>query len=203
VTRRTTHAFWRKQSGEWLVTPLSAPTGWQHAQSSSKPLSNLRFGDFTGDGVTDVLAVDGGQWAISPGAHGSWEPLNSYHLSNDVRSLLIADLDHNNIDDLILLEAVKCDTAVAAFSIHCQGAANVKWWVSYDGRSPWRELTTQWLPVDPLAPRLTGVFGYAGRFGAAPGGGVLLIGRDRFGHFFSEAEIAAGASPDWMSVFPY
>lgn len=60
VTRRTTHAFRRTPSGEWLVTSLSAPA-WQHAQSSSFPMSKLRFGDFTGDGVTDVLAVQNGK----------------------------------------------------------------------------------------------------------------------------------------------
>jgi hypothetical protein len=216
VTRRTTHAFWRKESGEWLVTPLSAPTGWQHAQSSGKPLSELRFGDFTGDGVTDVLAVENGRWSISESAHGSWQRLNPY-LSNDVRYLLIADLDHNNIadlirlesvaldhnniDNLIRLESVACDT-VATFSIRCRPLGRVTWWVSDDGRSRWRKLKTYTITSADLSP-VDSVFGYAGRFGAAPGGGVLLIDSSRTGRFFSEAEIAAGASPDWTSVFAY
>jgi hypothetical protein len=44
---------------------------------------------------------------------------------------------------------------------------------------------------------------FAGRFGAAPGGGVVVTGPDRVGNFFSPAEVAAGASPDWRSLFGY
>jgi hypothetical protein len=99
VTRRTTHAFWRTQSGQWRVPPLAAPA-WQPAQSSSFPLSKLRFGDFTGDGVTDVLAVQSGRWSISQSATGGWQRLNPY-LADEVSSLFIADLNNNNIDDLI------------------------------------------------------------------------------------------------------
>ncbi len=218
MTRRTTHAFWRTDSGEWLVTPLSAPAGWQHAQSSRKPLSALRFGDFTGDGVTDVLALDGGRWSISESARGSWRPLETSP-RGDVRALLIADLDHNNVDDLIRLEPQngRCGD-ITDFSIRCVAPGTFSWWVSYNGASVWDRLKTYTLapsfpglpgsPIvvpgiptafDPRAP----VFGYAGRFGAAPGGGVLLIDRLRKGRFFSEAEIAAGVSPDWTSLFAY
>ena len=184
ATRQTTHAFRRARDGQWFVTPLAAPD-WRPVQRSSFPLSKLRFGDFTGDGVTDVLAVVSGRWAISESARGSWRRLNP-HLGDDVRSLLFADLNHNNIDDIIKLE-VKPSGSVGA---------KCTWWVSDDGRSRWRELRSYTLPLPPRA-------GLAGRFGAAPGGGVLLIDRGRTGHFFSEAETAAGASPDWRSLFAY
>ena len=186
ATRRTTHAFRRIPNGEWLVTPLSTPA-WEHAQSSSFPLRDLRFGDFTGDGVTDVLAVQGGRWSISESARGSWRILNR-SLSDDVRTLYVADLNHNNIDDLIRLE-VRRVPAKETFT----------WFVSEDGRGPWRQLKS-YTPAfasgnDPVA--------FAGRFGAAPGGGLLLIDRARLGHFFSEAERKTGASPDWTSLFAY
>ena len=42
--------------------------------SSGFPMSALRFGDFDGDGVTDVLAKENGRWAISSGAALPWEP---------------------------------------------------------------------------------------------------------------------------------
>ena len=71
-TRRTTHAFRRAPDGQWFLTALAAPA-WEHAQSSSFPLSKLRFADFTGDGVTDVLAVESGRWAISESARTSWQ----------------------------------------------------------------------------------------------------------------------------------
>lgn len=192
VTRRTTHAFRRMPDGEWRVTPLSAPY-WQHAQSSSFPMSELRFGDFTGDGVTDVLAVNGGRWAISESARGSWRQLNS-HLGDDVTSLYIADLGNNNIDDILKLKTSMVPRGGGTFRI------TYTWYVSDDGRSPWRELKTYiW---DTEQPILSGR-AFAGRFGIAPGGGVILTGPDRIGNFHSPAEKAAGASADWRSVFHY
>ncbi len=193
VTRRTTHAFWRTQNGQWKVTPLSAPA-WHDVQSSSFPMSNLRFGDFTGDGVTDVLAVEGGRWSISESANGSWQRLNQY-LADDVSSLFIADLNNNNIDDLIRLERTELRSNGMITEIFT-------WWVSDDGRSRWRKLKTYTL-THPQFVSVPPTFAYAGRFGAAPGGGVLLIDHNRVGRFYSEAEIAAHASPDWKSLFPY
>ena len=67
-------------------------------------MSDLRFGDFTGDAVTDVLGVNGGRWAISESARGSWQQLNP-DLGEDVTSLLIADLNNNNVDDILKLKA--------------------------------------------------------------------------------------------------
>jgi hypothetical protein len=185
VTRRTTHSFRRLPSGQWQLTPLTLPA-WRSTQSSSLPISMLRFGDFTGDGVTDVLSVQRGRWAISESATGIWQQLNP-HLGDDVRPLFIADLNNNNVDDLIKLE----ETSGV-------GGVSFTWYVSDDGRSPWRKLTSLKviLPVSPA-------HAYAGRFGLTPGGGVLLIDGTRFGHFYSPAEIAVGASPTYTSLFPY
>ena len=58
-TRQATHAFRRAPNGQWYLTPLSSPA-WQPVWiASSFPLSALHFGDFTGDGITDVLAIVG------------------------------------------------------------------------------------------------------------------------------------------------
>jgi hypothetical protein len=101
ATRRTTHAFWRTPNGQWKITTLTGPgQGWKDVASSGFPMSALRFGDFNGDGVTDVLAVEGGHWAISSGAAASWSRLNRT-LNDDVSKLYIADIDNNNKDDLI------------------------------------------------------------------------------------------------------
>lgn len=193
ATRRTTHAFRRMPGGEWLVTPLSAPA-WEHAQSSEFPMSDLRFGDFTGDGVTDVLAVQGGRWSISQSARSKWRTLNR-SLSDPVRSLHIADLNHNNIDDLIRLEARTTGVIGAKETF--------TWWVSEDGRGPWRKLKEYTFPRPRPLGKTLPFAAFAGRFGAAPGGGVLLIDRTRLGHFFSEADGKTGVSPDWTSVFAY
>jgi hypothetical protein len=192
VTRRTTHAFRRMRDGQWQVTPLSA-ADWQSVQSSSFPMSDLRFGDFTGDGVTDVLSVTGGRWAISESARGSWQRLNP-HLGDDVTSLFIADLNNNNIDDILKLKVVVTSRSGSIFRL------TYTWYVSDDGRSPWHELKKYvW---DTRKPILSGR-AFAGRFGVAPGGGVVITGPDRIGYFHSPAEKSRGASPDWASLFSY
>lgn len=200
VNRRTTHAFRRAPNGEWLVTALSA-VNWQHAQSSSLPMSKLRFGDFTGDGVTDVLAIVDRRWAISESAHSPWRNLNP-DLSNEVSSLFIVDLSNDNIDDLIRLELTEVDMGLGGVE------ETFTWWVSDDGHSRWRRLKTYKFRIFKAAfiansAKAPPAIGLVGRFGVAPGGGVLMIDHSRLGHFFSEAEVTAGAAPDWMSLFAY
>ena len=132
VTRQSTHAFRRLSTGQWQISPLAAPA-WQTVGGSSYQMSKLRFGDFTGDGVTDVLASDGGRWAISDAARGTWTRLNRY-LNDTVSSLFIADLNNNNIDDLLKLKVNL--VALQPGSVRL----TYKWYISDDGRSRWREL---------------------------------------------------------------
>jgi hypothetical protein len=193
-TRRTTHAFRRLPDGQWQVTPLLA-AAWTNVQSSRFPMSKLRFGDFTGDGVTDVLAVNGGRWAISESARGKWSRLNP-RLGDDVSRLFIADLNHDNIDDLLKLKVTVVPLGPLGSRI------TYTWYVSDNGRSPWRELK-RYVWSHPLGQPVLSGRAFAGRFGEAPGGGVLVTGPDRVGNFFSPRERAAGASPDWRSLFGY
>src|SRR5262249_27431741 len=96
--RAPTDAFWRNAEGLWLVTPLSQPRGWTLVGSSGFPLSDLRFGDFTGDGVTDVLSNEGDRsyWAFSDAARGVWSNLNPA-LNDPVKNanIFIANMDPN------------------------------------------------------------------------------------------------------------
>ncbi len=199
ATRRTTHAFLRARTGQWLVTPLTA-RDWQPVQSSSFPMNALRFGDFTGDGVTDVLAVESGRWAISESARSGWRRLNPT-LGDAVANLFIANMDaDDNIDDLLRLD-IKT-TIVGGFSSPAR-LTRAKWYRSKNGREPWR-LWKEYAFTFSVSPETVSPgYAFVGRFGAAPGGGTLVIGPTRFGYFHSKAEIAAGASPDWMSVFAY
>jgi hypothetical protein len=198
VTRQTTHAFRRAPDGQWFVTPLTGPD-WQPAQSSSFPLNKLRFGDFTGDGVTDVLAVDHGRWSISDAARGTWRQLNP-RLGDDVRGLFIANLDpDDNVDDLLKLDRKIVPKTYPEFW------AKLVWWRSKNGTEPWVELKSYSYTFihtggeDTVLP----VYGFAGRFGAAPGGGTLLIDPFRSGQFFSPAQAQAGGTPEWSSLFAY
>ena len=202
ATRGTTHAFRREADGQWFVVRLSGPEGWQPVQSSSFPMDQLQFGDFTGDGVTDVLAVVNGRWAISKSAIGSWQRINP-SLGDAVENLFIANMDPNdNIDDLLRLEY---DTR----QIQIGGAPRrwriaLTWWHSHNGRGPWRKWKDYVFEFPANSPEFVfPSFAFAGRFGAAPGGGTLVIDPTRVGQFYSEAEIAAGAEPDWTSLFPF
>jgi hypothetical protein len=71
------------------VTPLSA-ADWQPVPRSSVPPERLRFGDFTGDGVTDVLAVVSGRRAISESARMRWRALNADTGEAALRSFISA-----------------------------------------------------------------------------------------------------------------
>jgi hypothetical protein len=199
VTRRTTHAFRRDSDGQWYVTPLTVPD-WQPVQSSARTMDELQFGDFTGDGVTDVLSIDRGRWAISESARAPWARLNS-DLSDPVKNLFIANMDpDDNIDDILKLE-VKTTTPGRRGDIH--RITKATWYRSKNGSEPWqlwKSYEFKWLDTQES---VTPGWGFVGRFGVAPGGGTMLIGPDRFGRFHSKAEILVGASPDWLSVFAY
>lgn len=192
-TRRTTDAFWRTESGDWMVKPLYSGQQWRRVGHSDLPFSAYAFADFTNDGITDVLAVVGGRWQISEGAAGPWRPLND--LSESVDQLRFADLDNNNRDDVL-----RFDGAWKQAYKDGPWLGNFTWWVSDDGISPWRKLTsyswsTKSVPRTPPA--------FAGRFGVAPGGGVLVVDFDRFGQFYAPGETARGALPKWHSQFRY
>jgi hypothetical protein len=206
VTRRTTHAFRREGDGQWSVTTLEGGPDWQPIGSSGFPMIQLKFGDFTGDGVTDVLAVEEGRWAISESARYPWRRLNPT-LKDPVANLFIANMDpDDNVDDILRLDR--------KFQLNgLQGLrVTFTWWRSRNGTEPW----TKWkeyvfaYTIDPRTRQPTPEFvspGYAfvGRFGAAPGGGTLITDPSRYGHFHSEAETKAQppASPDWTSQFSY
>jgi hypothetical protein len=205
ATRRTTQAFWRRPGGEWVLANLTGPDqSWRHAQSSSLAFSDLRFGDFTGDGVTDVLSVQSGHWAISSGAQNPWRRINDYigdHRGEEVWNLLIADIDNDNIDDVMrvvpTLQPAK--PGRQAMDIY-------EWQVSYGGSTYWKPLKSLSWPHDLGAvgqrepPRMPM---FAGRFGTAPGAGVLMLDRSGIGRFHAPLESRVGASPDWSSTFNY
>lgn len=194
ATRPTTHAFWRTPSGQWKITTLTGPNqGWKDVGSSGFPMSALRFGDFDGDGVTDVLAVESGHWAISSGAAARWSRINPT-LGDAVSGLYIADVDNNNKDDLIRRKY----RAVPAGG--GQVVETIEWEISYDGATPWKPLKSyRWVSPGLAQP----VYAFAGRFGTAPGAGVLTVDRGGTGLFYAPLESRVGARPDWTSTSRY
>ena len=199
ATRLTTHAFWQRSDTQWLVVPLaslsqSSRPAWKEVASSGK---KLQFGDFTGDGVTDVLAVVGGHWAISESAQKEWRQLNP-KLGDAVDSLKIANMDiDDNIDDILKLER---KTRFVYVLSQPSEQTTLIWWRSRNGTDRWTKywehsfqfpITKEYVP-----PRL----GFVGRFGAASGGGTLVIGHDRTGWFYNELR---RPEPQFTSLFAY
>jgi hypothetical protein len=199
-SRQTTHAFYRTTNGEWKVKKLSEPNSdWEYVGGSHKPMSDLRFGDFTGDGVTDVLAVNGGRWAISESARKPWQTLNR-SLNNPVKGLLIANMDSDdNIDDILRTEI----QSKSAGGNNTQ--VDVIWWRSKNGIDRWRQFKRYSFMYPSRQSQGFGFvypgFGFVGRFGPASGG-TLTVGERRIGHFFSPGS-AQVTPPDWWSRFAY
>ncbi|MBS0167837.1 MAG: VCBS repeat-containing protein [Nitrospira sp.] len=198
IKKPETHAFWRDPEGQWFVTPLSHPD-WQPVQSSSKAFSQLRFGDFNGDGVTDVLANIGGHWSVSDSAREGWRPLNvSLNDPVDDAGIFIANMDQDdNIDDILKLEVknlTQGELAVRAFE--------VTWWRSKNGTEPWQVWKTYTTKFPNHNPdfEIPG-HGMVGWFGPAGAFATLMIDENRIGHFQSVGQ--GGAPVEWRSLFPY
>jgi len=202
VTRQTTDAFWRRDDGQWFVTPLKAPADggphvWKPVQSSSIPFQKLAFGDFNGDGVTDVLAIEEGHWSISASATGRWQPLNT-GLSDPVGNLYIANVDSDdNIDDIFKLEKKFTPNRndVRALDV------TLIWWRSRNGIEPWkvwqRYTTTVLSPAE--ADSIPGAAAFVGRFGRKPGtGATMIVDQNRVGMF-----TANDGRLHWRSSFGY
>jgi len=188
--RRATHAFWRTRNGQWQVTTLTgSDQGWRDVQRSGLQMNALRFGDFDGDGVTDVLAVDRGRWAFSSGGAKPWQPLNA-SLGTNLRGLIVADIDNNGIDDVIRMTYKTTPIGSGRWT------ATYVWEVSRDGRTAWQPLKEySWnMLAGAVAPHV-----YAGGFGPVGRDAILTLGVDGIGHFFAPVD----TSPDWTSTFPY
>jgi hypothetical protein len=113
--------FRRAPDAQWsTISP--GFSDWKLLESSSSPLNALRFGDFNGDGITDVLAVEGGHWSISRSGASPWQVLNP-SLSDKLDSVLIGDIDGDGLDDIVRLR---------------NGGSH--WDVSLGGRTPWQQV---------------------------------------------------------------
>jgi hypothetical protein len=202
VKKPETHAFWRGPDGQWFVTPLSHPD-WQPVQSFTTPFNQLRFGDFNGDGVTDVLANIGGHWSVSDSAREGWRTLNS-SLNDPVddTNIVIANLDpDDNVDDILKLE-VKNVSRSAPDLPPTELTFEVNWWRSKNGTEPWKVWKTYTTKFPNHNPdfEIPG-HGMVGRFGSAGAFATLMIDENRIGHFQSLGRL--GEPVEWQSLFPY
>ena len=162
-------------------------------QSSSFPLSALRFGHFTNDRITDVIAVQGGRWSLSRSGTGEWEELNP-KLSDELKlSLMIGDIDADGIDDIVRY-------------LPSEDGLTGTWQVSWSGRTGWAPLLTLSLvatkdPTDDPHPAKS-ARSFVGRFNPWAGAAnVLAVDNERKGHVYIHAKGSAGFSPH--SLYAY
>ena len=197
-----TDVFWRSDDGFWFVTPLGHPELWQLVGSSSFAMSDLRFGDFTGDAVTDVFAVERGHWAFSESARAQWQTLNSA-LSDPVNrpNIFVANVNaRDNIDDVLRLNQI-------VDSSYHPGTTKVQltWNRSENGvEGTWSELKSYppWEYPSDNPDFLMPQFGFVGYFGMQPFGATMTIDQNRVGHFFSPAQSPPNPT-EWTSEFAY
>jgi hypothetical protein len=184
--RPPTHAFWRSVDGFWFVTPLTQPAGWTVVESSPIPLADLRFGDFTGDGVTDVLANEDNHWSYSDAARTKWKPLNPLNYPVQRPNVFIANMDaDDNVDDVL---RTSVDTTLEFY---------VTWYRSQNGRTDftkWKDYSLY--PVKNAEARGGQVF--VGQFKDGPGASILTVYPTRIGHFYRNAH---GNDPEeWQTI---
>ena len=110
--------------------PTATPTPTPTAVPPTTPITALAFGDFDGDGVTDVFRSNGGQWQFSARGVGEWVNLAFDPLP--LSELRFGDFNGDCITDV--------------FSIAPDG----RWRYSAGGRTPWIDLAIDNLPVGDL-----------------------------------------------------
>jgi hypothetical protein len=125
----------------WFVAYNNGP--FVATQTSSFRVNELRFGDFDGDGRTDVLGVVNNAWRVSYAATSSWSFLRS-KLTDTVDRLLIADFDGNSHADVATVSVQALNDATSLY----------RWRISIDGVGNWIDLT----PTTKFVPAAIGRF---------------------------------------------
>ena len=115
------HVAWRMSSGAAATYRAMAPYTFD--------VSEVGFGDFNGDGRTDVFRATGKSWYYSPGGVDPWVHLNTS--GTRLAALRFGDFDGDGRTDV--------------FSV-----AGTQWQYSSGGNSGWRPLATSGTPLASL-----------------------------------------------------
>lgn len=138
---------------------------WIRSGPSSFRVEDVRFGDFNGNGTTDVFGYVGGRWSFSDGTTVNWAPL-PVTLTSDISTLFVADIDGNHVDDIVTFDIVSSSQPLSG---------QLRWKYSKDAAADWAGIA-----VTDLSTRFAAV----GRFRSAPSSGAALL-------FWDDAKLRA------------
>ena len=202
------------RGNRWVISSGGSAVPHELPGTFPVPFEELRFGDFNGDGRTDVFRRDpDGQWSVvSPGVH-DWRNLRSSQFPLD--ELRFGDFDGDGVTDVLSLNgghwsyapggdqpwrplnpdvSTKLKSLVIA-DVNANGTDDVirfiprdawsgKLQVSWDGRSGWETLEKVTSNLFPLPPPVP-ILVFAGKFDDSTGADILLVDENRLGLRFS------------------
>ncbi len=143
-------------NGEGWYVAAEGSGAWVRSGPSSFRVRDVRFGDFNGNGTTDVFAIVSGKWMFSDGTTQNWAPL-PVSLTSSSNGLFVADFDGNGTDDIGGIVPVSVSGTKVTLG----------WRWSKDAAQGWQTLLTT---DKPLAA--------AGRFRGQVAGSALLFWDD-------------------------
>ncbi|MGK7955955.1 MAG: FG-GAP repeat domain-containing protein, partial [Crocosphaera sp.] len=121
-----------RQGNDFLHGDVGSGTSsnWQTLNGSSTTLDQLAFGDFDGDGKTDVFRPTGSSWQISYGGTTGWQTLNGSGFGLD--KLAFGDFNGDGKTDVFRPNGES-------------------WQISYGGTTGWQTLAGSGRTLDQLA----------------------------------------------------
>ena len=160
------------ETQRWCMA--SAGSGpWAYAATSATLMDDLAFGDFDGDGLSDVFSANGSQWKWSRSATHGWAVLNTS--SYTIADLGFADFTGDSRTDVFLANGEKWRLSNAGSGswstlrystvegdevrfgdFDADGKADVfwpdgsQWKVSYSGTSSWSTLKSSAIDLNQL-----------------------------------------------------
>lgn len=113
----------------WYYSP-AGKIEWRFLSDKTDTIGQLLFGDFDGDGRTDVVAIHSGSFVVSWGGISDWEVLNAdptggrlLLLPGSAGAMTAGHFEGNKTSDIFW-------------------ADGHTWWVSYGGNTPFKEIQT-------------------------------------------------------------
>lgn len=164
----------------WYYSP-AGQGDWRFLSAKTETAKQLLFGDFDGDGRTDVATIDAfGRFVVSWGGISDWDVLNTDPTSGRlvltqgmVGQMATGDFDGDGLPDVFW-------------------ADGATWWVSYGGTTPFQEVQTSGFGVPNL------------RFGDFNGDGrtdVFSVGRTNWQVSYAPSS-GRGLFTSWQPLRP-